>query len=352
MQEDVYRKLNRHLDTFVLAAPEAQSIIEILKIRFTPQEAEVGLLLGQAPATVSNLAESSGKDKEALHAMLKHMAGKGLVHPHTVKGEDAYSLFPTAVGLWETSFAKGERTPETEKLARLWRQYYLDGWGEKMVSGGTPYMRVIPVATSVTADKEVYSYEKASELIKEYDYICVVHCPCREAAILEGKGCGKPTETCFHFGELAKFFVEKGFAREIGQKEALEILDMTEKAGLIHSVANSKQMGVAMCSCCTCCCTQYRAAKEFGRAHVVEQSRFAAEVDTEKCTACGTCEERCLVNAIMVVDDVAEVDEMRCMGCGLCVTTCPGEAITLKDREAYVEPVTTLQDLITKYLRL
>ncbi len=306
MQDDIYKKLNRHLDTFLLAAPEAKSIVEILKIRYTPEEAEVGLLLSQTPAKLSDLVASTGRDKEEFHAMLKHMAGKGIVHPHTVDGEDAYSLFPTAVGLWETSFAKGESTPETEKLARLWRQYYLDGWGEKMVSGGTPYMRVIPVDTSVNPEKEVYSYEKAADLIKEYDYICVLHCPCREAARLEGKGCGKPTETCFHFGELAEFFVKKGFGREITQQEAMDILDMTEKAGLIHTVANSKQMGVAMCSCCTCCCTQYRAATEFGREHVVEQSRFAAKVDTDKCIACRRCEERCMPSAFSLKKTVTD----------------------------------------------
>ena len=98
------------------------------------------------------------------------------------------------------------------------------------------------------------SASQAAELIKQQNYACVIHCPCRSAAALDGAGCGKPTDVCMHFGNLARFFVEKGYAREINLEQALAILDETDKAGLIHMVANSKEMGVAMCSCCTCCC--------------------------------------------------------------------------------------------------
>jgi len=119
----------------------------------------------------------------------------------------------------------------------------------------------------------------------------------------------------------------------------LEILDITEKAGLIHMVGNSKEMGVAMCSCCTCCCTQFRAIAEMPKPDAVARSRFMAEVDTDRCTSCETCKERCLVNAVSFVEEVARVDAERCLGCGLCVTACPVEAISLKERQSYQGPV-------------
>jgi NADPH-dependent glutamate synthase beta subunit-like oxidoreductase len=323
--DNVYSKLQKHLNTFKPGAPESEAILGILRIRFTPEEAEAALILGPAPRSLSELVQSSGRDREALHTILEQMADKALVYKQTKTKdgvtEEMYRLFPTAVGLWETSFAKGERNPTQEKLGHYWQQYYVEGWGEEMVSQGIPFLRVIPVATSIAPDREIYSYEKASELLKKWEYICVLHCPCRMSAALDGKGCGKPTETCFHFGNLAKFFVEKGFAREVTQQEALEILDMTDKAGLIHSVVNAKEMGVSMCSCCTCCCTQYRAVEEFGRPMAVEKSRFAAEVDVDKCLACRRCEQRCMPSAFSLKEVKKEGDGDRHMP--PCEEACP-----------------------------
>jgi electron transport complex protein RnfB len=355
MKEDIYVRLRRHLDTFILGAPEAESILEILKIRFTPEEAEVALLLSQTPKDLAKIAESSKMNMEDLAAILDQMADKALVFKQKRTKEcvtrEVYRLMPTAVGLWETSFAKGEKTPQTEKLAAYWQEYYTNGWGKSMFTEDLAFTRVIPVGKSVSAQKEVYSYEKASELIKQQGYACVLHCPCRKSAELVGKGCGKPTEVCLHFGDLAKFFVEKGYAREVSLEDALEILDSTEKAGLIHMVGNSKQMGVAMCSCCTCCCTQFRAISEMQMPDAVAPSRFFAYVDENECTACETCTQRCLVGAITIVDDAAEVDEALCLGCGLCVTTCPVEAISLVERDSYRVPVDTGMELVTAFIK-
>jgi MinD superfamily P-loop ATPase len=73
----------------------------------------------------------------------------------------------------------------------------------------------------------------------------------------------------------------------------------------------------------------------------VINSYYFAEIDSEACTACGTCkDERCQVNAIQEEDDVYEVIRDKCIGCGLCVTTCPSEAISLvrKQPEEIVPP--------------
>ena len=195
MTNDVYSKLQKHLDSFVLGAPESDALLEILRIRFTPEEAEVALLLDQVPKDVPTLAKSASMDEDTLRSILEQMAEKVLVfkRTQTIDGatKDVYSLLPTAVGLWETSFAKGENNPETKLLARHWQEYYKDGWGKAMFTSGVPFTRVIPVRQSIKEQQEVYPYEQAAELIKQQEYACVLHCPCRKSAELDGKGCGR-----------------------------------------------------------------------------------------------------------------------------------------------------------------
>jgi len=359
VHDEVYTKLQRLLDTFLLAAPAAPSLLEILRIRFTPKEAEVALLLGSNRQTAAAVAAAAAdQSQNVLQTILEEMANKGLVFKET-KTRDGltqvlYSLLPTAVGLWETSFAKGERSPETEKLAHYWREYYDSGWGKMMHSSSTSFCRVIPIAKSIDSGQEVYSYERASDLIKQQDYACVLHCACRTAAVLDGKGCGKPTEVCMHFGRMARFLVEKGYGRQITTDEALSILDLTEKAGLVHEVGNSKEMGVALCSCCKCCCTQLRATRELLKLDALAPSRFIAQVDQELCIVCGVCGERCQVDAVGPAESCPEgtskVNVIRCIGCGLCVTECPAEAISMKVRESYEEPFDTGRELAKAFV--
>lgn len=358
MHDELYIRLQQLLDTLLLSAPPAPSLLEILRIRFSPEEAELALLLGSKKQSVAAVAASANQSSERFQAKLEEMANKGLVFRQT-KTQDGltqvlYSLLPTAVGLWETSFAKGERNPETEKLAHHWREYYENGWGKMMHSSSTSFCRVIPLAKSIPRSQEVYSYERAFDLVKQQDYACVLHCACRTAAALVGKGCGKPTEVCMHFGRMARFLVEKGYARQITTEEALAILDLTEKAGLVHEVGNSKEMGVAMCSCCKCCCTQLRATKELAKLDALAPSRFIAEVNEELCIVCGTCGERCQVDAVGPTGDSTEepsrVNVIRCIGCGLCVTECPTDAILMKVRNNYHGPVDTSRELIKAFV--
>ena len=60
-------------------------------------------------------------------------------------------------------------------------------------------------------------------------------------------------------------------------------------------------------------------------------SPFVARIDEDACTACGTCADRCQVDAINV-DAIAAVDQGMCIGCGVCVPTCPADAVNLVRR--------------------
>jgi len=54
-----------------------------------------------------------------------------------------------------------------------------------------------------------------------------------------------------------------------------------------------------------------------------------AQIDAEKCIACGRCAEKCKFDAISDKAGYA-VDPFACEGCGVCEAVCPVEAVSLK----------------------
>ena len=56
---------------------------------------------------------------------------------------------------------------------------------------------------------------------------------------------------------------------------------------------------------------------------------------------CGTCVEKCPMEAIDLVEDIAVINSSRCIGCGVCVHHCPENAMKLErtgNREVFVPP--------------
>jgi len=309
MQEGVYSKLRNHLNNYPLWAPKSKELLEILQIMSTPEEAQLALILTPHTEPVSQIAERMNEDPESIQKKLERMVKKGLLmkKPGVVESEEQqYALLPTAPGLWEVTFAKKEKNPQKERLARLWRDYYTSGWGKKMHERiKTPVMRVIPVKKSIPATIEVLSYEEVSELLKTANFSAVLDCACRTAAELAAEGCGRSTDVCLMFGEFAQFLVETGRARQIDHAEALRILQKTEEEGLVHLTMNTRDVVLGICSCCTCCCTQLRAISYLSKPTAVATSRFTAQIDEDLCTGCETCIEHCPVGAIEMAENIA-----------------------------------------------
>lgn len=57
-----------------------------------------------------------------------------------------------------------------------------------------------------------------------------------------------------------------------------------------------------------------------------------AQVDQEKCSACGLCLEIGHCNAIVLTDASAEIDPDLCQGCSTCIDICPKKAIWMADK--------------------
>jgi len=76
-------------------------------------------------------------------------------------------------------------------------------------------------------------------------------------------------------------------------------------------------------------------------------TNYYAKVNPENCTGCGTCLNRCQVNAINIDEhlNVSRVNLDRCIGCGNCMITCPSGARSLLKKEKETIPPVDSENL-------
>ena len=66
---------------------------------------------------------------------------------------------------------------------------------------------------------------------------------------------------------------------------------------------------------------------------------FEPSFDSELCTVCGICIDRCPAEALTLGSaEVPDRNLDRCIGCGVCASGCPEEAITLVERVGALVP--------------
>jgi ferredoxin len=171
-------------------------------------------------------------------------------------------------------------------------------------------------------------YEFAEKVIESHTTFALTNCVCRQEMQIIGKGCGKPLETCMSFGGVADYIVASGQGRRSSRDEMLTVLKKADEAGLVLSPANSKEV-LFFCACCGDCCGVLRTAKLHPKPASIISSPYTATLDDALCSGCGTCVDRCQMEAITVPDGVAVLDADRCIGCGLCVSTCTTGALSL-----------------------
>jgi Fe-S-cluster-containing hydrogenase component 2 len=326
---EIYEQLREVLDSHPATAPKSETIIEILKILFTPEEAGIAVNMSFKAWDLDKIAAASSRPEKEAEALLESMANKGILFSKKKDGKKQYGLVPLIPGVFEFPFMKSDNSPAMKKLGKLWEKYHSEALGASFAGNPTPLMRVVAVEKSIKAENRVHPYEEVRNFITGAKYIALADCACRVSV---GK-CDKPKDTCLIFDSAAEFLVERGFARRISAEEGIKVLDRAEEAGLVHTSNNSADRANLICNCCPCCCTVLRGKTELHHPHAFETSRFEARVKGDDCTGCGVCaDERCPVKAIAMKDGIAVVNAAECIGCGLCVSGCPADAIALHGR--------------------
>lgn len=327
---DGYDHLVRMYELHPIGAPRRPEFREVLRILFTPEEADLTRFMNFTLKKDEAIANDAGVGVEEARKLLEEMTNKLILFTKEKKDGRYYCLLPLLPGIYEFPFMNGGGTPEQKQLAELWSRYYDNGLGRSFGGSSVPLARVISVERTIPVSINVHAYDKVSWVIEEAKYLSVGKCSCR----VIHHNCDHLLEACLIFDDFGRFLTEKGVSRQISKEEAMDILQRSEEEGLIHTTNNAQQKIPYVCNCCTCCCLVLRGITRLHNPNAVAVSAFVAEVDPDLCTGCETCiNDRCKVGAISLVDGVARVDGTKCIGCGLCASGCPEHAIELSPRK-------------------
>ncbi len=324
---EVYEKLADHLDRLPEGYPRTGTGIEIRILRrlFTPEQAALAQLISLDPQSPASVAARNGLDPEDTGRRLEEMARKGLIFRIRKRQDVLYMAAPFVIGIWE--FHVNDLDAGLIKDVSEFIPYFF----KQSTQIKNPQLRTIPVNRALAAEQAIMPYEDARRIVAGQDKIVVAPCICRREHKMKGAGCDRPLETCLVFGLGARYYEENGLGRPIEQQEALDILDEAEKAGLVLQPSNTQKVS-NICACCGCCCQILINLKKLPEPANHAASNYFATVDPELCVGCGTCVDRCQMEAVEMDGDCASVLLKRCIGCGLCVTTCPEEAIGLQEK--------------------
>jgi len=343
---DVYRELQKHLDSLPVGFPATDSGVEIRLLRrlFTPEEAKIASKLKFSYYDFEPLDHiferlkslGSKLTKEELEGHLESMAKKGAI----MSLNKTYGAALFLMGMFEYQINK-----LTKEFVEDTKEYIEETLLVHMAKTLPLQIRTIPVGITVDHNITVSSFDDVKNLVKNVEGpFAIFNCVCRQAMEKIGKSCKvtSRSETCMGFGHIAQMYISSGWAREISSEEAIEILKQNEEDGLVFQPGNCQKPSF-ICSCCGCCCEALSNIKERSNPADIISTNYFAEINSELCTGCGTCNDRCPMDAI-TLDDISSIDKQRCIGCGNCIVVCPSEAIELLKKERNFIPPETMDE--------
>ena len=114
----LYEELGRYLDQGIVGTPRAPALIEILKILFPGEEAEVALRLPMQDKSLPELRELFHERADAIEEILNRMVKRGTVFVSGSSPEERkYRLLPSVVGWSETPYWAGKDTEDAIEVA-------------------------------------------------------------------------------------------------------------------------------------------------------------------------------------------------------------------------------------------
>ena len=358
---DVYERLAEAMDALPSGYTRTPSRIEIelIKIVFSYEEASLAGQLSRTPETAAEIAKRAGLDEEKVTVLLESMIPRRMVRADTlaletgVKGlgrveakagdkskapaAKKYRLSPFLVG-WFESYLQ-ESKPDTERFAKLYQQYVIEGGGERIFAPRPGPQGVIPYRGSLKPEwlkREPHNDIDAH--FQRYDRFLVIDCVCKkDQAAAHGHSCDMPIKRCGFVGMPPMVPLSESV---IPREEAMKLWAELDAMGTMivegfygYTMGSETPQFVGGCHCCGCCCAILNAGRLADMPETVQRSNYRVVKDYEKCHACGECVRRCQVFAHTfdkATDEKPVYHRDLCVGCGSCGQGCPSGALHLE----------------------
>ena len=256
------------------------------------------------PNFVGGIARRAGMDKEKARQMLHELTEIGLLVQVLVPkiGLEIYLQPLYTPGVFEFLLLNEPFCRAHPEIAYAFEQHATDSQTEHAMNTpmGAGIMRVIPVESAIPAEAQQIDKERVSYYIeKNADHLCALPCQCRRVRKLMGEGAGDMDESfCLFMGHCADMFINLGRGKKLTKEEAYEMMRHVEEIGCVHQITTLEDGNTfAICNCQPESCLALGVTQYFNTP-AFTQSNYVAEIDREKCVACGQCVDKCANNAI------------------------------------------------------
>ena len=262
-----YRLLQQRLDRNITGAPYSPAFMKILKLLFSPEEAQLARRLPSQPKPIDEISRRLDIPQDQLCEKLTEMAHRGVVLDLEYKGTRYFALPPVIIGFFEFTFMRARDELPMAELAQLFDQYMCED--DKFTS--SVFTQQTQVGRSLVNEEsliegdyvEILDWERASHIVSSASAASVGICQCRHKASHLGKACDKPQRTCLTLNWAAESMARSGHAQPISISEAMVILEECKEAGLAQTGDNVQRNPMYICNCCGCCCGFMDAIKRF-----------------------------------------------------------------------------------------
>lgn len=253
---------------------------------------------------VGGIAKRAGMTKQRTKEILHEVTDIGLVVQVIIPGInlELYLLPLYTPGIFEFLLINEKFCKAHPEIAYAFEQHATDSQEPHAMNTpmGAGIMRIIPVESAIPASAEQIDNERVSKYIeKNANHLCALPCQCRRVRKMMNEGSGDLDESfCLFMGHCADMFIRLGRGKKLTKEEAYELIRHCEDIGCIHQITTINQGDTfAICNCQPESCLAL-GATQYYNTPAMSQSNYVAEIDKEKCVACGQCTTTCANNAI------------------------------------------------------